>query len=61
MNDVVTAGQLEKITRGNGGGHPDCQLAAGYVLGWHGAQSTHRWQGAAEIWHELVQETRFWD
>jgi triphosphatase len=61
VNDVVTAGQLEKITRGNGGGHPDCQLAAGYVLGWHCAQSTHRWQGAAEIWHELVQETRFWD
>jgi triphosphatase len=60
VNDVVTAGQLEKIIR-NGGGHPDGQLAAGYVLGWHGAQSVRRWRSGAKIWHELMQERRFWD
>jgi PAS domain S-box-containing protein len=36
------------------------QRAAGYVLGWHDAEATHRWAAAPKEWRRLKERSRFW-
>ena len=58
INDVANAKQLNAIT------HECCQeaqRAAGYVLGWHDAEATHRWSAAPQEWLRLKKCSRFWN
>jgi inorganic triphosphatase YgiF len=60
INDVATAKQLNAIAPQYCPGSDGAQRAAGYVLGWHEAEATHRWAIATKEWHRLKDHARFW-
>jgi len=61
INDVATAKQLKAITHEYCPNNQEAQGAAGYVLGWHDAEATHRWSAAPEEWFRLKKCSRFWN
>ena len=61
INDVVTAKQLTAITHEYCSNNQEAQRAAGYVLGWHDAEATHRWSAAPQEWFRLKKCSRFWN
>jgi len=60
MNDVVSAKRLVAIAREYCAASADAQRAAGYVLGWHDAEATHRWKGAAREFQRLTRYAEYW-
>jgi len=60
INDVVSAKQLNAIAHEYCPGDQAAQRAAGYVLGWHDAEATHRWAAAPKEWRRLKERSRFW-
>jgi inorganic triphosphatase YgiF len=61
INDVATAKQLKAIAHEHCSSSEEAQSAAGYVLGWHDAEATHRWSAAPEEWFRLKKCSRFWN
>jgi inorganic triphosphatase YgiF len=60
VNDVATAGQLERISEAHCRQSLACQRAAGYIIGWHAAEAAHCWTRAENSWNELEETRRFW-
>jgi CHAD domain-containing protein len=60
VNDVASAGQINTICHTRCADNREAQRAAGYVLGWHQAQSGHCWKAASKGWSRLAKRDRFW-
>jgi inorganic triphosphatase YgiF len=60
MNDVVSAKRLVAIAREYCAASADAQRAAGYVLGWHDAEATHRWKDAGKEFQRLSKYAEYW-
>jgi CHAD domain-containing protein len=61
INDVATAKQLKAIAQEYCSNSQEAQRAAGYVLGWHDAEATHRWSATPDEWFRLKKCSRFWN
>jgi triphosphatase len=60
INDVLRAKELNAIAHEYCASDQAAQRAAGYVLGWHDAEATHRWAAAPKEWRRLKERSRFW-
>jgi inorganic triphosphatase YgiF len=60
VNDVETAGAIERIVEERCGESREAQRAAGYVIGWHAAKAAQSWDHAKKSWKELKKTGPFW-
>ena len=59
VNDVATAGQLERISEEHCRESRECQRAAGYIFGWHTAEAAHCWTHVENGWKDLKRTRCF--
>ena len=60
LNDVATAGELNRICHERCSNCLEAQRAVGFVLGWHEARATAAWNHVLEAWGQLESRKPFW-
>ncbi len=60
LNDVATAGELNRICHERCSNSLEAQRAVGFVLGWHEARATAAWDHVLEAWDQLEGRKPFW-
>lgn len=60
LNDVAMAEKLVDLPVSDRGGVDPIGLAAGFVIGWHGAEARHAWKNAKAAWDDTRKIEKFW-